>query len=109
MIKGLTSFCLADIHLLIIGPHGSGKSNLRRALQRKSFVKAHKPSFLAKGVAKFEINDASVPVDIWDATEQSWPAIVQLVVDAVLLCVDITNPKSIEEVEKSEVRSDMSL
>jgi hypothetical protein len=76
---------------------------------RKPFVKAHKPSFLSKSETKFDINHVPVPVDVWDATEQSWPTLVQLVVDLVIVCVDLTNPNSIEEVKSAEVCSEITL
>ena len=50
------------------------------------------------------INNTSVPVQLWDATEESWPALTQLLVDVVVVCIDIENPRSIEYIRNAEVR-----
>lgn len=92
----------------MLGPHGSGKTALRRAALRQPFVEEYKPGFLSKHDTYMHINNTSVPVELWDATEDSWPAVTQLIVDVVILCLDISNPKSIEYIEKTEVRSESS-
>jgi len=93
------------IRILLIGPHGSGKTALRRAALHQPFTDVYKPGFLSVHDTYMHINNISVPVELWDATEESWPAVEQLLVDVVVLCLDISNPKSIDYVRQTDVRS----
>ena len=95
---------LSVIRVLLIGPHGSGKTALRRAALRQPFTEVYKPGFLSKYETYMHINNTTVSVELWDATEEAWPVLSQLVVDVVVLCLDISNQKSIEYVEKTDVR-----
>lgn len=90
------------VRVLLIGPHGSGKTALRRAALHQPFTQAYKPGFLSVHDTYMHINNTSVPVELWDATEESWPAVTQLLVDVVVVCIDISNPRSIEYIRQTE-------
>lgn len=95
---------LTDIRVLLIGPHNSGKTAIRRAALHQPFTEEYKPGFLSSHETYMHINNTTVPVELWDATEDSWQAIAQLLVDVVVVCIDISNPRSIDYIKSSEVR-----
>ena len=93
------------IRLLLIGPHGCGKTAIRRAMLHQPFPSSYKRGFLSKHETYMHIDNTSIPVELWDASEESWPALTQLIVDVVLLCIDISDRKSLDKVWNTEVRS----
>lgn len=93
-----------EIRVLLIGPHASGKTAIRRAALHQSFTEEFKPGFLSTHNTYIHINQTTVPVELWDATEDSWTAISQLLVDVVIVCIDISNPRAIDYLKNAEVR-----
>lgn len=93
------------VSIVLIGPPGSGKTAFRRAVLHQPFSHVYKKGFLSKHETYMHIDDVSVSVDLWDATEDSWPAISQLIPHVVIVCLDISDPLSLDKVIKSQVRT----
>ena len=89
---------------MLLGPSASGKTAIRKAALHQPFAEEYKPGFLSCHDTYIHINNTTVPVELWDATESSWQAISQLLVDIVIVCIDIANPRVLEYLKSAEVR-----
>lgn len=93
-----------EIRVLLIGPSGAGKTAIRKAALHQPFAEEYKPGFLSCHDTYIHINNTTVPVELWDATETSWQAISQLIVDVVIVCIDLSNIRSLSYLKGAEVR-----
>lgn len=82
----------------------AGSKALSRALRSKPQRNTHHPVFLSKHEVSIDINRVSTPLEIWQASVESYAALTQLLLDVVFLVVDPSQDNCIESTQSKPVR-----
>lgn len=96
---------LLEIRLVLVGPHASGKTAFRRTLQGKPFKTTHSRGFLRRYGATVDIESEKVPIQVWEASEESAASLQKLLVDIYVLVIDGSSSQSLSDIEKTDVRT----
>lgn len=88
-----------------MGPHASGKTAFRRTLQGKPFKQTYNRGFLRRYEASVDIESEKVPIQVWEASEESAASLQKLLVDIYVILIDGSSSQSLSDIEKAEVRT----